>query len=209
MKIEIPRDVLRASVYTMGNADIRFYLNGAFIEASGNRVRVTATDGTVLSVQEYITPTEITEPVSIIVPRELVVLIKANKLVKNVTFEKTSDTWFLTDLATKARQIFVPIDSTFPDYLSIIPANVSGEVSQYDPRAIASFASAAKMLTGRPLKVSIGHNGDKPALVSIGLDAAYLGVMSASRDLSSALLTTVGHWVLSPIDETAACHAKN
>jgi hypothetical protein len=119
--ITILKQHLAATLPTMAEKDIRFYLNGALIEVTQcGQVHLISTDGHVMLVGR-IRPAWTNsqpEPMRLIIPREVVAQAR----------------WTLGDI------VFTPIDGKFPDWRRV---NVTGtqlgpeKPAQYNPAALA------------------------------------------------------------------------
>jgi DNA polymerase-3 subunit beta len=177
--ITICRNQLLASICTASKKDLRFYLMGVQVLATETDTRLVSTDGNILSVQRLITRNVLdTGPVELIIPIETCEKIKSHKGDLPVELTLKDGQWCLVDYGTM--HFFTPIDRKFPDFKRVIPVKCSGEVGQFQIALLSRFEKAAKILGAKcksiPV-VSISHNGRDAALVSIGRDHEYLGVI--------------------------------
>lgn len=190
MKITIMRDQLVAALCTTAKADIRYYLNGVYVEATNAETRLTSTDGHVMSTQraDAVGDNEVDGVIRIIIPTSALEGIKKHKTIHTVEVNDDGGSWGIVDYP--ARIGFTPVEGQFPDYRRIIPARLSGEPGQFDPRLIAQFTKAATALGATHEKIPrvlINHNGKDCALVSLGRDTEYVGVIAPLKPLPQFL----------------------
>ena len=203
MPVTLSPDLLKAAVLFTSKEETRYYLKGVSIQATLATVKVASTDGHRLFVAR-ICQEENTETFSIIIPSEAIAT--ATKGAKHsLDLSKLSDTqWRLGDT------IFTPIDGTFPGYERIIPTGVSGETAQYNPEYVAALGKANKLLGGSAENVTIGFNGDKPALVTgsgykaHNALAVLMPLRAAVEDWSSILNAAMGDGFATPQAEAQA-----
>lgn len=184
MKITIMRDQLIAALCTAAKAHKHACLNAVYVEATNMETRLSSTDGTVLSCQRADAKgdNEVEGVVRLLVPRAVLEGVKNHKVLRTVEINNDGGQWALVDYTMRIG--FEPIDGSFPDVRRVIPANPSGEAAQFSPALIAQFAKAALALGATCEKVPfvmIRHNGAGSALVSIGRDAEYTGVLMPLR----------------------------
>ena len=184
MKITIMRDQLIAALCTAGKTDVRFYLNGVYLEATNTETRLISTNGAVLSLQRADAKgeNEVVGVIRMTIPRSAIEKVKNHKILRTIEINDDGGKWGVVDFATRTN--FEPVDGSFPDYRRIIPLAPSGEAGQFDPELIALFAKAATALgatvKSKPI-VAIKHNGTGGALVSLGRDTEYIGVIYPFR----------------------------
>jgi DNA polymerase III subunit beta len=204
MKVTIQRDQLMAALCTAAKSDIRYYLNGVYLEATNMETRLTSTDGHTISLQraDAKDENEVDGVLRMILPRDLCERVKKNKMLPVVWIDNDDDSneWMLTDIGTRIS--FKPVEGKFPDYRRIIPSQTSGEAARFNPLLIGQFVKAAVIL-GAGKKdypdVRIAHNGTDSALVSIGR-SDYLGVLAPLRVLdSNAPITSPHDWALAEL----------
>lgn len=173
MRIVLNKGVLLAMSILASKKDIRYYLNGVYLEATEKHLRFVATDGHILGIyqQEWTEDNSITEPFSVIIPNE--VIAKADKAYNNVLICDDGK-WQLDNL------LFTPIEGKFPDYNRVLPrTNMTNEAAQFNPDFIVRFQKVGKALAKNAVPV-IAHNGSGSSLVDIGLPY-FLGVMMPIR----------------------------
>ena len=206
MPITLSPDLLKAAVLFTSKEETRYYLKGVAIQANLATVKVASTDGHRLFVARGDQP-ENTETFLIIIPSDTIA--SATKGAKHpLDLSKLSETqWRLGDT------IFTPIDGTFPEYSSIVPTGVSGETAQFNPEYVAALGKANKLLGGSAENVTIGFNGDKPALVTgsgykaHNALAVLMPLRSAVEDWSSILKAAMGECFAAPPAEAQSLAA--
>jgi len=114
------RLLIESSHFAMAQQDVRYYLNGLFLQVSKDKLIAVATDGHRMSVSETSLATE-TSPMSIIIPRKAVIEILRLLVNEDIPVTlladdnhlciKTADFSFTTKL----------VEGRFPDYQRIIP----------------------------------------------------------------------------------------
>jgi hypothetical protein len=207
MPITLSPDLLKAAVLFTSKEETRFYLKGVSIQATLATIKVAATDGHRLFVAR-VCQEENTDTFSIIIPSDAIATATKGVKYGYLDLSKLSETqWRLGDT------IFTPIDGTFPDYSRIVPTSVSGETAQYNPEYVAALGKANKLLGGSGENVTIGYNGDKPALVTgSGFKAhnslaVLMPLRSAAEDWASILTAAIGDGFATPPVEAQALAA--
>ena len=131
--IKVKQEDLKALIentsFSMGNQDIRAYLNGLYFELNKDSLTVVATDGHRLSIGEVKQSNKLEEKRTVILPRKAV--IELTKLLNKSSQETAeihlSDNYFsLVDTNTKI--ISRLIDGNFPNYKQVIPTDFSNTV---------------------------------------------------------------------------------
>lgn len=203
MPVTLSPDLLKAAILFTSKQETRFYLKGVAIQATLATVKIAATDGHRLFVAR-VCQEENTDTFSIIIPSDAIAT--ATKGAKHpLDLSKLSETqWRLGDT------IFTPIDGTFPGYEFVVPKSVTGETAQYNPEYVATLGKANKLLGGSAENVTIGYNGDKPALVTgsgykaHNALAVIMPLRAAVEDWSSILNATMGEGFAVPPAEAQA-----
>ena len=172
MNITISTDIFAAVSLFRGIEDVRYYLNGLYLETGANGARLVATDGHQLAVAkldgEY-------QEASIILPNSLVAAVKSKSkgpqvvtldfnqgiqmYRKNGEFLPRDITLTFAEITTTAKEL----DGKFPDYRRVVPNEVDGTTAQFDPRLVNRIEKACSTL-GYKSFTGIAYNGDKSAL---------------------------------------------
>ncbi len=172
MNITISTEILVAISLFRGIDDVRYYLNGIYLETGAKGARLVATDGHQLAVARL----DVSYPETcIIIPGSLVASVKSKpKAPQNVTLEFNEGTpqyrkngqCIPRDITLSFGEITTTskeIDGKFPDYRRSVPSQVDGTTAQFDPRLVSRIDKACSIL-GHKSFVGIAYNGDKAAL---------------------------------------------
>ena len=131
--IKVKQEDLKALIentsFSMGNQDIRAYLNGLYFELNKDSLTVVATDGHRLSIGEVKQTNKFEEKRTVILPRKAV--IELTKLLNRSSQEMAeihlSDNYFsLVD--TNTTIISRLIEGNFPNYKQVIPTDFTNTV---------------------------------------------------------------------------------
>lgn len=172
MNITISTDIFAAVSLFRGIDDIRYYLNGLYLETGANGARLVGCDGHQLAVANL---DGCYPEAAIILPNSLIAAVKSKpKAPQHVTLEFNHGTQHY-----KKNGEFIPrnitltigeitamgkeIDGKFPDYRRSVPSEVDGTSAQFDPRLISRIDKACAIL-GHKSFTGIAYNGDKSGL---------------------------------------------
>jgi hypothetical protein len=174
MDYTIPVSTLKASLFTMAKKDVRFYLNGAFLDF--RKGRIVSTDGHCLFCGQI--PYADHDPV--IIPREVI-----EQTVKSVG--KRGLSWAADmSIESGAVKITVPgamfcanlVDGKFPEYERIVSVNPSGESAQFDPNILlACYEAIAAYTTAGRAYPMLYPNGSSGAIYAQSGTDAFCVVM--------------------------------
>jgi DNA polymerase-3 subunit beta len=148
--IHISRSKLKAASYFSGVKDIRYYLNGILIESTPMQTRVVATDGHALFCSKDDAKGDNEGTFTGIVPNDIVKQILAWK----APYKSAADLpVVITTAADEQRAewcgstaVFKLIDGKFPEYARVVPTDVSGEASHFNPDLLIRCKKAAEAL---------------------------------------------------------------
>lgn len=205
MLITIQRKQILAALCTAGKGDVRYYINGVCVDATTQETRLTSTDGVVVAMQRAPAKggNQVDGVVRINVPREALENIKAHKSLTTIALCNDSGDWFVIDGAMRTG--FVPVVGNFPNMLRVMPAKPSRVLAQFDPEQLIKFAKAARVLgiSGKgPAMVSITHNGNDTALVSLGCDEEYIAaVMPMNKKKGWVSPASPPIWISIPLNQ--------
>ncbi len=177
-RINVPLRTLKALLHVAAAKDIRFYLNGVFVQAWGNETRCVATDGHMLAAMRVEQGNDVPagdSPIELIIPRDVLDSIKATATQVQATacvLEGPDDAgrWTLQVGASEMR-VFAPLDGKFPDYRRVIPNRVTRVVAQVNPALLARMWSCietmnGKSKSGKSIDMHLHHNGEGGVLVT-------------------------------------------
>jgi len=163
--LEVPQRMLRrlieATMFSMAQQDVRYYLQGLLLVAQGSVLRAVATDGHRLALNEADLEVPIAAPQECIVPRKTVQELRRN----------------LRDDETPVRVGFAPgqvafdfgdakltskvIDGRFPDYERVIPSGLPGAltVEREDLRQALGRVAIVASDKYRGVRLMVGAHG--------------------------------------------------
>jgi DNA polymerase III sliding clamp (beta) subunit (PCNA family) len=165
----MPLSTLKASLYCASKKDVRFYLNGAYLDFQ--KGRIVSTDGHRLFVGQI----DCADFPSVIVPRETIedAIKLAGKRSTDceIQIETPAGQTPIVRIVTLGGTVHATaIDGRFPEYERVIPTNCSGEVAQFNPEILVNARAALNSYMGRELKhdrnqFHLRHNGGSAGLM--------------------------------------------
>lgn len=119
------KNAIERTAFCMAQQDVRYYLNGLYLEIEGKRLRAVATDGHRMAMTEVEGVSGGTKALQVIVPRkgvqEISRLLVADEGSARLEFGANHARLTLEDLVFTTKLI----DGKFPDYTKVIPNNQS------------------------------------------------------------------------------------
>lgn len=169
--------------------DLRYYLNGIFVEATKSQTLVVATDGHRLIVLRSAAENGLKDAVSLIIPADAARCIVDGSLgsLRQLQLTQLPDgKWQVPLLKWGIDMTFHPIAANYPDWRKVIPKSVSMEATNLNPKYVSDFHGAACDFYGlrnvRGPAVEVAQNGLGAALVFPGQpDENFLGVIMPVR----------------------------
>ena len=162
--------------FAMAHQDVRYYLNGLFLEITAEQVKAVATDGHRLAVAMLDTATGMEEPKSIILPRkgvtELARLLADEEAELKVRVGANAIQMTVGDVRFSSKLI----DGKFPDYGRVIP-----DAAQCDKQLSMERESFRQCL----VRTSV-LSSDKYRTVRLALEPGTLKVMTNNPDQETA-----------------------
>ena len=123
------KELIETTSFSMGNQDIRAYLNGLYFEVDQNSITVVATDGHRLSIGEIKQSNNLANKKTVILPRKAVLELTKllNKNDHNEVDIHLSEHYFYlnSDNTTIISRL---IDGNFPNYSQVIPTDFENTV---------------------------------------------------------------------------------
>ena len=174
--IHISRSKLKAAAYFSGVKDIRFYLNGILIESTPMQTRVCATDGHALFCAKDDAKDDNAGTFTGIVPNDTIKQILAWK----APYKGAADLpVVITTAADEQRAewcgntaVFKLLDGKFPEYARVVPADVSGEASHFNPELLIRCKKVAEALgTSSKGFYAFKQGGDNSAIAVFSSEA--------------------------------------
>ena len=118
------RELLNSVSFSMAIQDVRYYLNGLFLQVNGKKLIAVTTDGHRLCFNKITIPSleESTESISCIVPRKAVIeLQKILSVEKDVNIEICIQSNYIEISLPRKKLISKLIEGNYPDYQKVIP----------------------------------------------------------------------------------------
>lgn len=166
--IEVSRLLLQSLIsqvsFSMAQQDVRYFLNGMFLEVSPGQIRVVATDGHRLAMASAAAPIDCAAKVGAILPRktvqELGRLLAEDVEHVLITLEKSQAkvTCGAFKLGTKL------IDGRFPDYEKVIPRGLVSSVIANREGLRSACARAAILSNEKYRGVRVQISGEELVL---------------------------------------------
>jgi DNA polymerase-3 subunit beta len=182
MENTINIEALRALLPLAAKKDVRYYLNGVFVDFQRDKTIYVATNGAVLGL--YTETVENENIFDIAVPVDVVKQLKPKPGTAkwgDLTFDPVSNTARIINPGAGQDFGFTPLDGKYPDYTKVIPTETSGEVAQFDAELLYLFAQVNKSFGAKyPGRIKIDHNGNAGALVHLSREE-FTGVIMPFR----------------------------
>jgi DNA polymerase-3 subunit beta len=202
----IKQSTLDAMLLLAGKKDIRYYLNGLYIEYAPAFTRVVGCDGHKLGV--YQAAAENTGSGSIIIPRDVIEnLPKGNKeFLLGFTQLETGNQWQIITGAASVN--FAPCEGTYPDFRRVTHGiKTTGEAGGFNVEYLNQFEKCGNLLAGSKSKagnrVRIHHNGTSGAMIVFNGVDNFAGVVMPLRDSVGSSGATFPADLISAIEPAA------
>jgi DNA polymerase-3 subunit beta len=182
MENTINLEVVRVLLPLAAKNDVRFYLNGIYVDFQRDKTVYVATNSHALGM--YTEAVENEHTFSVIIPADVVKQLKPKRGTAkwgDLTFNPEANTARIINPGAGQDFGFTPLDGKYPDYTKVIPAETSGEAAQFDVDLLSLFAQVNKAFGAKyPGRIKLDHNGERGALVHLSRDA-FLGVIMPFR----------------------------
>ena len=149
--------------------DVRYYLNGVYVDIQVDHVYYVVTNGhyaVIYRDEVKDNAHDGLEPIQMIMPADILKKLKADKYTDLWPMQKTGDQWQIMD------SIFKPVDATYPDYTKILPkpdaVSAKNPGQQFNTEYLHKINACYQKITGRKLrflKVLYNCNNESPALL--------------------------------------------
>jgi DNA polymerase-3 subunit beta len=185
-QFHVQQSTLDAMLQLAGKKDIRYYLNGVYIEFDATTTRAVGCDGHKLGIYQAAAPDNRGNG-SIIIPRD--VIENLPKKAGILTFSQISETHWQIDTGAATIK-FAPCDAKYPDFRRVVhpiqTAGTSGVAAGFNLEYFNQFEKCGNLLAGTKLRVGnrlrLHHNGDGAALVLLNCVEGFAGVVMPMRD---------------------------
>jgi DNA polymerase III subunit beta len=189
-QFHVQQSTLDAMLQLAGKKDIRYYLNGVYIEFDATTTRAVGCDGHKLGIFQAAAPDN-RGAGSIIIPRD--VIENLPKKAGILTFTKcdaNATGWTITGLPNNGQVVFQQCDAKYPDFRRVVhpiqTAGTSGVAAGFNLEYFNQFEKCGNLLAGTKLRVGnrlrLHHNGDGAALVLLNCVDGFAGVVMPMRD---------------------------
>lgn len=210
-QFKITQTTLDAMLVLAGKKDIRYYLNGVYVEFNETLTRVVATDGHKMGIVQNAGKN--VESGFLIIPVDAITSLSKKAGLLTIT-QITATQW---KISTHNSEInFTPYDAKYPDYNKVINKiqGTSGVASGYNLDYLNDFEKCGNILAGGKMRVGsrirIAHNGENGGIVILSGVDNFAGVIMPLRDsitgagfrFPDALLTPIITPILKPAAET-------
>jgi DNA polymerase-3 subunit beta len=185
---EINQKDLKAVSHAMATNDIRYYLNGVFIEHNGAETRIVATDGHRMHMVIQENEGQVVAPVEFIIPADMVkkcITAKAPRQDKSPKIFITYDNGKISARLPDGSEIVqFATDGKFPDYRRIIPQidgsapEISVFNNDYVADAIKGFCDYAEIKGKTKPSIGLRPRGNSSGVLCVD---NYLAVVMPMR----------------------------
>ena len=181
MKVTLDAALMKGMLAFAGRQDIRFYLNSLLVETTATDAILVATDGHTLAAHRVAADdVEDHQPgLQVIVPRSALEAVKPKRSgrAQTVAIEVAAEAITVTGETTASAD---PIDAKYPDWRRVLPAQVSGEPGQVNPRFYARVGLLADAVLGKSASPATFFNRPGPLLIQF--DGNTQAVIMPLRD---------------------------
>jgi DNA polymerase-3 subunit beta len=184
MQFSIKQSQLKAMLNLAAKQDIRYYLNGVFVEFNQQTTRLVATCGHKLGVLNH-SSDDNQGAGSLSIPREVIEnLPKAGKFDPELTitkFDGNATGWTIV-IPGGTQIVFQQIEGTFPDYRRVCNFKTNGEAASFNYEYMVQFLKVQHALGGSKTNtVNLYQNGTSGALVTLAGVDNFAGVIMPIR----------------------------
>lgn len=178
MKFQIDFNILKALNVLTAKKDIRYYLNGVYVEINQNGAYFVATDGHKMGIYHN-DEIKSDAPIEHVIPSTLI--DQASKVIKNMSLIDL-DLNPMIEINYLHNTFKAPaIDGKYPDFRKVIPESLNNEIAQFDPDFLMQFKKCACILNDvKNCDIAIGHNGHSGSVIDIQ-NTNFLGVIMPYR----------------------------
>lgn len=196
MQVNLTLTQLRAALLVAAKGDIRYYLNGVYVESTPDCARVVSTNGHVLYAHDNKAGSDggNTFTGSFIIPRDVLeVACKGTSKWDGATITvldyghsdiviyKIKTGACLNDIE------FKPLEGVFPDYCRVVPEtrgkNDALTPAQFNPEYLTLWGKVSKVLGSKSGQYYLFPSGNATATVEFDGHTECVGVMMPVRDM--------------------------
>ena len=208
MQFSIKQSQLKAMLNLAAKQDIRYYLNGVFVEFNQTTTRLVVTDGHKLGVFNHHSENN-QGAGSLIIPRSVIEnLPKAGKFDPELTitkFDGNATGWTIV-IPGGTQIVFQQIEGVFPDYRRVCQFTTDGTVANFNYEYLVQFLKVQHALGGsKGDTLNLYQNGNSSALVHLEGVPNFVGVIMPMRNgVSNQEGAKVSMDFLNPLNDTSA-----
>lgn len=196
---------LKSALLCAAKSDIRYYLNGVYVESNGTTTRMCATTGHYLLAVDYqhgdsqdwignfIIPRDVCEMIAKVKNYNLGVIeieSEQNKVALNAAYRTVTGVIRVCDTCIG----FKSVEGVFPQYTRVISPWIGNDTDmkpgQYNPEYIGTFSKVAKLLGSKLGYFTLWQRGNDSALVTfsskpdrINAIGVLMPIRAESKDL--------------------------
>jgi DNA polymerase-3 subunit beta len=185
--IHIKQSTLDAMLLIAGKKDIRYYLNGVYLEWNSTLTRAVGCDGHKLAVMNEARDDN-QGAGSIIIPRDVIERLPKRSNIDHFLIIRQNDAGAWEIHAGGHLTInFTPCDAQYPDWRRVSQGiKTSGEAAGFNIDYLVAFEKAGAILGGGKCRVGnrtrIHHNGRDGAIVTLDGIENFAGVIMPLRE---------------------------
>lgn len=183
--IHFDHAALKAACRIMAKDDIRYYLNGVYVEATDDQTILVATDGHRMLILRCSVANELPGATTLIIPGHIAKRIVVDSIRSIPTLPLTrveADKWTVPLLKWGADISFRSQEGLFPNWRKVVPSLATNVTANLSPKYVADFQAAAcdmyASLKGAPSAIDVRQNGQGTSIVLPTLtDDSFLGLV--------------------------------
>lgn len=213
-KVIVDRKVLHAISMFQAVKDVRFYLNGVFIEYNEMETRVAASNGCMIGVYRQDARADVAREIdgnegagSFVIPSDAVKTVLAWRSPQITVAPVPNDAGRYSATSASGNALhFKAIDASYPDFRRVMQRGpVSGVACQLDPSLLVAFHKAAVALHDGDKKrtpiVAIGWNGESAMPIEVNGDPGFAGILMPIRADKRPAPTASPSWAYSALPD--------
>lgn len=210
MQFTIKQSQLKAMINLASKQDIRYYLNGVFVEFNQVTTRLVATCGHKMGLLNH-SSEDNQGAGTLIIPREVIENLPKAAADHELIFIKSDGnaTGWTIVIPGGSQIVFQQIEGSFPDYRRVCNFKTSGEAASFNYEYLVQFLKVQKALGGSKTNtVNLYQNGTSGALVTLAGVDNFAGVIMPMRsDATNQAGATMDHELLKLLPDTSAAVA--
>lgn len=194
---------LKAALLCAAKTDIRYYLNGVYVESNGTTTRMCATTGHYLLAVDYqhgdsqdwtgnfIIPRNVCEMIAKVKNYDLGVIeieSEQNKGALNAAYRTVTGVIRVCDTCIG----FKSVEGVFPQYTRVISPWIGNDTdmkaAQYNPEYIGTFSKVAKLFGSKLGYFTLWQRGNDSALINFGIKPDRINAIGVLMPLNTKVV---------------------